>query len=105
MSNYLLAFYSSALPGRDAEYLDWYRDVHLAEICGIPGVKSGRVFEAHPASPAKPAATQLALYELDVDDPVGVLQEMNRRGHAGEMSLTDAIDVSSVQISVFKQNF
>jgi len=105
MAKYVMAVYSNAQPGRDADYMRWYETVHMPEICTIPGVTGGHVYEAIPASPAKPAATYLAIYDLDLDDPVTVLAEMGRRGAAGEMTMTDAIDTASAQITILKQNF
>jgi|EndMetStandDraft_4_1072995.scaffolds.fasta_scaffold330069_2 hypothetical protein len=105
MAKYIMAVYSNAQPGRDADYMDWYKNIHLADICRIPGVKGGHVYEAVPASPVKPAATYLAIYDLEVDDPASVLQEMGRMGQAGEMRMTDAIDATSAQITILKQNF
>jgi hypothetical protein len=71
---------------------------------GIPGVKGGHVYEAVPASPVKPAATYLAIYDQEVDDPASLLQEMGRMGQAGEMRMTEVIDAASAQITILKQN-
>jgi hypothetical protein len=104
MTKYVMVVHSSAKPGREAEYLDWYQNVHVGDICSIPGVKSGRFFEANPASPAKPAATYLAIYELDLD-PALVLKGMAQMGQSGRMRMTDAIDLASAQITFFDQKF
>ena len=105
MAKHIMAVYSNAKPGRDAEYMNWYRNVHLGEVGAIPGVKSGHVYEAITASPTKPAATYMAIYELEVDDPTSVLAELGRRGKAGELHMTDAMDVASSRITLLKQNF
>ena len=105
VAKYLMAVYSNAQPGRDADYMDWYENVHLGDIRAIPGVLNGRVFEAIPASPAQPSATYLALYDLELDDPMTVLQEIGRRGQSGEMKMTDAVDSATAKITFMKQNF
>ena len=105
MTKFVMVVYSSAKPGREAEYLDWYENVHLGDICSIPGVNSGRFFEASPVSPAKPAATYLAVYELDVEDPAVILQGMAQAHQSGRMRASDALDLTSAQISFFKQKF
>jgi hypothetical protein len=101
---FVMAVYSNAKPGREAEYLDWYKNVHLGDILKIPGVKTGHVYETAPASPAKPAS-YMALYDLELDEPATVLQEIGRASQAGEMKMTDAIDAASAQITIWKQNF
>jgi hypothetical protein len=36
---------TNAKPGRDQEFNDWYTNVHLPEVCSVPGIKSARRFE------------------------------------------------------------
>jgi hypothetical protein len=101
---FVMAVFSNAQPGREADYMHWYENVHLGDILKIPGVKSGEVYETVPASPAKPGSF-MAVYQLDLDDPATVLQEIGRRAQAGEMQMTDAIDAGSAQITLWKHKF
>jgi hypothetical protein len=104
MGKYLMVVPSNALPGRDAEYNDWYENVHLAEVCALPGVTSGRRYEALETSPAKPDATYLAIYEIETEDPTAVLAEIGRRSRSGEMKPpSEALDRSRAKIMLFKQ--
>ena len=105
VAKYIMAVYSNAMPGRDADYMEWYKNVHMGEICTLPGVKGGHVFEAIPASPVQPIATYLAIYDLEVDDPTSVVAAMGKMGAEGRMTMSDAIDVSSAKITLMKQNF
>jgi hypothetical protein len=102
MAKFVMIVPSSAKPGRDAEYNDWYDGVHLVDVCAVPGVVSGVRYEAHQSSPSKPEADYVALYEIEADDPTTVLAEINRRIGAGEMKLTDSLDTSSAKMMVFK---
>ncbi|HEX4376679.1 MAG TPA: hypothetical protein VHZ99_05975 [Steroidobacteraceae bacterium] len=102
-TTFLMVAHSSAKPGRDADYLAWYRNSHLPDICSIPGVRGGRLLEAIPGSPTRPAATYMAIYELDVDDPMTILQEMSRRHQAGTMHSIDALDPASAQLAFYRQ--
>lgn len=105
MAKFIMAVYSNAVPGRDADYMEWYKNVHMPEICSLPGVTGGHVFEAIPASPVQPVATYLAVYDLEVDDPTSVLAAMGKMGAEGRMTMTDAMDASSAKITLLKQNF
>jgi hypothetical protein len=102
MAKYLLVALSNAKPGRDDDYNFWYDTVHLADVCALPGVISGRRFEAHTQSPVRPEANYLALYEIEAEDPSIVLAELHRRAQAGEMALTDALDASSAKLMLFR---
>jgi hypothetical protein len=103
MGSYLLAVWSSAKPGRDDDYNAWYEGVHLADICAVPGVISGRRYQAIPASPATPDGAYLGLFEIEVDDPTGVLAEIDRRGKSGEMKFSDSIDGASVKMLLLER--
>jgi hypothetical protein len=56
----------------DAEFNEWYDDVHAREMLALPGVRSFRRFRLAPAQVLPgddvTAHRYLALYEVDVDD-------------------------------------
>lgn len=56
----------------EADFNQWYDDVHAKEVLALPGVKSCRRFRLAPSQimPGDDAAGRryLALYEVDVDD-------------------------------------
>jgi hypothetical protein len=98
---HILLVTSAAQAGREAEYDQWYDSTHLADICSIPGVVSGRRFDAAPASPSPTPARCLAIFEIEADDPLSVLAEMNRRASSGEMSVSAALDPAAVQMWLY----
>jgi hypothetical protein len=79
-------------PGREAEYNRWYDEVHLAEICAIPGFVSARRFDALEGRSGWPDVPYLALYEIEADDPQVPMAELRRRSAAGEIQASDALD-------------
>ena len=104
MASYLMVVLSSAKPGRDDEYSDWYENVHMREICAIPGIVSGHRYEADSASISKPDGTYLGIFEAEADDPSEIMEEMRRRHQAGVMGATsDALDPESTRIMWFKK--
>lgn len=103
MGKYILVVPSSAKPGQDDAYNTWYDNQHINDLLAIPGIKSGRRFVPSSASPMPPPANYLALYEIETDDVGALMGEMNRRAAAGEMPLTDAIDLESAKMWVFEQ--
>lgn len=95
---------SGAKDGRDDDYNSWYDNEHIHDICGIPGVVSGRRLDAVAVTPNPQPAPYLAIYEIEVDadNPGPVLQEMMRKAEAGEMSLSDALDQETAKIWMYK---
>ena len=94
----LLMVWADIDPGHEAEYHRWYDEEHIARLLAVPGLLSAGRYVALKGGPKN-----LALYELDLDNPASVLQELGRRGQAGEMRMTDAIDLTSAQITFFKE--
>ncbi len=101
MKRHILIVTSAALAGRKAEYDQWYDNHHLADICSIPGVVSGRRFDALPGSPNPTPAPCMAIFEIEADDPATVFAEMNRRAQSGQMSVSTALDPTAVQMWLY----
>ena len=74
-------------PEREAEYNEFYDNVHLGEVCDTPGIVSARRYKLHDgagasADPSRPQ--YLAIYELEGDDLGQVLKALRQRGANGE---------------------
>ncbi len=104
MGKYVMVVQSQATAGRDAEYNDWYDTIHFPDICAIPGVKSGRRFEATPVAMGQPGLRYLAIYEVETDDPGAFMAEMGRRAENGGMRMSDALDAPASVLWIYKQH-
>ena len=102
MGSYILVVPSSAMAGQDAAYNSWYDEVHLRDVCAIPGVTGGRRYQPDPASPSPAEADYLAIYEIETDDPGAVIAELGRRAGAGEMEISPALDRTTARMMLFK---
>jgi hypothetical protein len=91
--NDVLFVLSSAKPGRDAEYDDWYLKHHLPDMKAVPGVTDGRFYRAMDTLPKR--WTYASRYEID--RPLAdVLATVNTRVRSGVMKLTESIDSPNV---------
>ena len=105
MANFMMVVTSSAVDGRDDEYNSWYDTQHIHDVCATPGIGEGQRWDALPdVSPNAPPTAYLATYEITADNPQDALAEMMRRAQAGEMPMTDAIDLASAQIWVYRKH-
>ncbi|MCL2582832.1 MAG: hypothetical protein FWE35_10285 [Streptosporangiales bacterium] len=94
-----LIVFASPAEGKEAEFNDWYDNVHLGEFVALPGVESGQRFDLAPASP--PAKTgYAAIYQLS-GDPAEVMKAMDAAIKDGSMHMSDAIDPASVAITAW----
>jgi hypothetical protein len=95
MGKHVMVVQSRAKPGREAEYNHWYDTIHIPDVCAVPGVKSGRRYEATPIHVGVPGLPILAIYELEVDNPASVMAEIGKRAAEGTIRRTDALDAEA----------
>ena len=89
MPRFTYAVLSRAVPGREEEFVAWYRDRHFADVLRMPGVVGGklvsldfqRVYEFD-----APQWTLLTLYELEGDDPATVIDSIRAASGSDEIA-------------------
>jgi hypothetical protein len=106
MSEQKFLVFSNPTAGKDAEYNAWYDDVHLGDVKRVPGVTGAVRYELAPTggpdAPA-PAHRYLAVYDLDPKvDPAEVLGELMKRAGGPEMTMSEALDLSTISMSVWR---
>jgi hypothetical protein len=85
----LLSFTGVADPAREAEFDEWYDNVHLVEVCGTPGIVSARRFRA--SAVQRPGLVgelpkYLTMYEFDTEDVQASMDALQSRVQAGEVT-------------------
>lgn len=106
----LFLVFSNPSAGREDEFNAWYEETHIPDVLKVPGVASAQRYaiadvpvddvEGAP-KPPPPEHRYLAVYRLD-RDPAQVMKEMTTRTAAGVMVLNDAMDFSSVVMSMWQ---
>jgi hypothetical protein len=91
MAKYKLLVLSDAVAGRDDEFNQWYDKVHLPDVFKVPGVVGASRFRLRSGGKWR----YLAIYELDCEDPAAVEQELMKRAGSGQMTMSDAFDLSN----------
>jgi len=89
----IIVYSGPADASREAEYNRWYDEVHLPEVCSIPGIVSARRFSLSATQRTPPDALTpryAAIYELDTDDIQNVADEIGDRLASGAMHMSDA---------------
>jgi hypothetical protein len=100
MAKYILVVGTAPVEGKEAAFNKWYDEVHLPELCAIPGVKSAKRFTSTPGMPGE--RPYLVIYDLETDDPMAIMAEFGRRNASGELTPSDAIDLTTAQIAIYK---
>lgn len=95
MGKFVMVVQSRATPGCEADYDAWYDSEHYRDVLSVPGVISGRRFDARPGGLGAEGLPYLAIFEIEADDPRNVMTEMNRRVAEGSMSLSDSLEMEA----------
>ena len=73
-------------PDRVDEYNRWYNEVHLPEVCSIPGFVGATRYE-----PVDAEGPYVAVYELDLADLNDAMTLLGDAVGRGEIQMSDAL--------------
>lgn len=77
---------SHPVNGREAEFNDWYSNVHIAEVSEVPGFVSARRF-----APANEGGPYIAIYEMESEDLDQTLLDLRAVSESGGMNMSDSL--------------
>jgi len=90
LPKFTFVVFSEPASGRESEFNRWYNDQHLPDVLNVPGFAAAQRFKLFGATgnPSS-AATCLALYQLDTEDPEIALAELKKRTGTYRMVLSE----------------
>ncbi len=95
MARFQYVILSRAIPGREEEFVAWYSDRHLADVCRMPGVVSGKLFRMDFQRvyelDAAPQWTLMAIYELEGEQPESIIDSIRAASGTEGMPACDAL--------------
>lgn len=100
----LYLVFSNPAEGRDAEFNDWYDNVHVHDVVGMPGVVSAQRYDLFVAEINKvdgmepPSQRYLTVYEME-GDVDATMAKIGEAVFSGAMGLSDAMDMTSSVMS------
>ena len=100
MALYRFLVISNPVPGREADYNDWYDRQHVHDVLKVPGFRAAQRFRVIGDSTLP--GRYVAIYELETQDPARTLAELNSRAGGAEMPLTDALEFATVSASLLE---
>jgi hypothetical protein len=109
-ANNLFLVFTNPVPGQAVPFDDWYENTHIADVLAVPGVLSAQRYAMTPVetpevegapAPSPPQHGYLVVYELD-RDANAVMADFVERVSSGSMELSEALDMSSVALSVWQ---
>jgi hypothetical protein len=74
---------------REAEYNQWYDEVHLSDVCALPGIVAGRRY-----APVGDDGPYVALYDIESDDLNAVLAGLMAAVSDGTVPISRALQTN-----------
>jgi len=99
MAHFHYTILSRAAPGREEEFIAWYRDQHITDVCRMPGVVGGQLFRMdfqRVYDLDAPQWTLMTIYELEGDDPERIIDNIRAASGSAIMPATDTLDKSGM---------
>jgi hypothetical protein len=98
MGKHLLLVFSNPTEGKEDEYNTWYDNIHLGEVLELDGIVKAQRFAVADVMPGVTDHKYVAVYDLDTDDPGGVVKALGAA--LPTMNMSDSIDVKTAKMSV-----
>lgn len=103
MPKFKMIALTKPVAGREAEFNDWYQNVHLPQVCALPGVQSARRYKEAAALQNGDDRNYLAIYDLETDDIGQTLTAFGEAGAAGKLTQSDAADMAGAYTVIFSE--
>jgi hypothetical protein len=95
--------FSRPVAGMEDVYNDWYQNTHLREVCETPGFVSAQRYKlSHDLAEGGDPAPYCALYDIEAEDWTVAFAELGERAGDGRMFLHEALDLSTIQGSIYE---
>jgi len=94
---------TTPLPGREADFDDWYQNTHLPEILSLPGGITAQRYKLVAKMIGEDPNPFLAVYDFECDDPGAVLAAMGEAAGSGKLTQTDSQDFSTTYTAFFAE--
>jgi hypothetical protein len=99
MARFHFMVLSRAVPGREEEFVAWYRDRHLPDVLRMPGVVGGQLFRLdfqRVYDLEAPQWTLMTIYELEGEEPGPIIDSIKAVSGSDQMPMTDALTKSGM---------
>jgi hypothetical protein len=102
MPKYKMIALTRPIEGKEAEYNEWYQNVHLREVVSFPGFTGARRYK-HVQQMGGEAYPYAAIYDIETDDLGAVLGAFGQAAATGKMSRSEAMDYPAAAMAIFEE--
>ena len=94
---------TTPLPGREADYHEWYNNVHLPELVNMFNMDGAQRFQLVAKLMGADPNQYLAIYEFEADDPGAMLAKMGEAAQTGKLTPSNAQDMGTTYTALFSE--
>ena len=104
MPRYTFVVLTNPVPGKEAEYNEWYNMQHIPDVLNVPGFVGAQRFRLSDTQMGDDKKTHkyLALYEIETNDLAATFKEMAARRGTPDIVMSDSIDLKGANAAVFE---
>lgn len=100
---YSMVVFTNPRKGKDQQFVKWYVHHHFPDVLASPGFVRAQLFKvAVNPSPTGPHWQYYASYELQTDDPKGVVNALVQRYQSGKLQDSDTLDPANIFWAVYE---
>ncbi len=103
MPRYKMIALTRPVEGREDEFNEWYQNVHLVELCAMPGVTGAQRYKLAAPLQGYDERPYLAIYDIECEDIRQTLGAIGAASASGKMTPSDAADNASAYTVVFEE--
>ncbi len=105
MPKFKLVALTTPVPGKEAEFQDWYQNTHIPEVLSVhPGMQQAQRYSLVAKMLGESSYQHMAIYELECDNPLGFLEALKSAGARGELTRSDSSNRATTYAAIFEEH-
>lgn len=94
---------TTPLPGKEAEFHDWYQNKHLPELVENLGMQGAQRYQLVAKLMGSDENPWLAIYDIECDDPGAFLGKMGELAGSDKMTPATSQDMATTYTALFTE--
>jgi hypothetical protein len=103
MRRFKMLVFSEPFEGRDDEFNAWYTGRHLDDICALEGFTTAQRFKLHSVSMGTSLNKNLAIYDMETDDPDWVIENMFAHRDTPAMPIDPSFNLDATSVMLYEE--
>ncbi|MDE2597182.1 MAG: hypothetical protein KGL44_09920 [Sphingomonadales bacterium] len=103
MPRYKMIALTNPVEGREDEFNDWYQNVHLPQVCALPGIKGAQRYRSAAALQDPFGRKYLAVYDIETDNLGATLGAFGQAAQSGALTSSDAANNADAYTVIFEE--